>query len=63
MIYCIQFYLRYGIIEVPKLKLEENKIIQSFINVGVKREQIMLLEYSIDVEFDGGHYNYMILNP
>jgi len=29
MIYCIQFFLRYGIIEVPKLKLEENKIIQS----------------------------------
>lgn len=40
----------------------EDKIIQAFITVGVKRENIMLLEYSIDVEFDGEHYNYMILN-
>ena len=41
----------------------ENKIIESWMNVGVEREQIMLLELSIDVEFDGGHYNYMIINP
>ena len=42
-------------------KNAEEKIIQSFLNVGVKREQIMLLEHSIEVEFDGEQYNYMVL--